>query len=49
MSTPSPASINTIYGEFDAELFSNVGVVNFVARLLPKFLAHVNNLINLSA
>jgi phosphatidylinositol glycan class P protein len=29
MSTPSPASIHTVYGEFDAEFFSSVSVVNF--------------------
>jgi len=29
MSTPSPASIYTVYGEFNAEFFSSVGVVNF--------------------
>lgn len=29
MSTPHPASINTVYGEFHAEFFSDTSVVNF--------------------
>lgn len=29
ISTPSPASLNTVFGEFDAKFFSDTGVINF--------------------
>ena len=29
ISTPSPASLNTVFGEFDAKLFIDIGVINF--------------------